>query len=102
MPSIPITDGVDVTVDAQIAPWSTLAKYAADLPKLIAGGADLSHWRLLTLSDPAVSSLDLGISLDKPVPLGNDAPELTLGGDAALHFSVIKGDLFAQDLFGDP
>jgi hypothetical protein len=101
MPSIPISNGLSVTADAQLAPWSALAQYAQDFPKLVASGADLSRWRVLTLSDPAVTSLDTGLALERPVPLGKGAPELTLGGDATVHFEVLTGSMFSPDLYGD-
>jgi hypothetical protein len=101
MPSIPISNGVSVTADAQLAPWSVLAQYAQDFPKLVASGADLSRWKVLTLSDPAVTSLDTGLKLERPVPLGKGAPELILGGDAAVHFEVLTGSMFSPDVHGD-
>ena len=101
MPSIPISDGLSVTADAELAPWSALAQYAQDFPKLVASGADLSRWQLLTLSDPAVQSLDTGLDLARPVPLANGAPALTLGGDAAVHFEILTGAMFSPDVYGD-
>lgn len=101
MPSIPISNGLSVSADAQLAPWSALAQYAKDFPNLVANGADLSRWQLLTLADPAVQSLDTGLSLERPVPLGKGAPEVTLGGDAAVHFEVYTGAMFSPDVYGD-
>jgi hypothetical protein len=101
MPSIPISDGLSVTADAEVAPFSSLKKYARDLPHLIASGGDLSRWKVLTLGDPAVTSLDLGLSFEKPVELGSGAPELTLGADAAVHFEVLTGKMFSPDVYGE-
>lgn len=101
MPSIPISNGLSVTADAQLAPWSALAQYAQDFPKLVASGADLSRWQVLTLSDPAVQSLDTGLALEHPIPLGNGAPALTLGEDAAIHFEVLTDAMFSPDVYGD-
>lgn len=101
MPSIPISDGVSVTADAQLAPFSSLAKYAKDLPKLLTGGIDLSTWKVLTLADPAVQSLDAGLSLSEPIPLTAPAPALTLGADATVHFEVVTGAMFSPDHYGD-
>jgi hypothetical protein len=101
MPSIPISDGFSVAGNAELAPWSSLAKYAQDLPRLLASGADLSRWQVLTLNDPAVRSLDTGLSVEKPIDLGLGAPELTLGADAAVSFEVLTGKMFSPDVYGD-
>jgi hypothetical protein len=101
MPSISISDGVSLTADAQLAPWSCLAKYAQDLPKLVTGGIDLNSWKVLTLADPAVQSLDAGVDVSEPITLSTPAPALTLGANAALHFEVLTGKLFSPDLYGD-
>jgi hypothetical protein len=101
MPSIPISDGVSLTADAQLAPWSSLAKYAQDLPKLVTGGIDLNSWKVLTLADPAVQSLDAGIDISAPIALTEPAPALTLGSTATMHFEVLTGKLFSPDLYGD-
>src|SRR5262249_40353096 len=101
VPSIPISDGISIAADADPAPWSSLAKYAQELPHLIADKADLSRWRILTLSDPALQSLDLGIDLEKPVTLADGVPQLTLGAGGALHTQVITGKLFSPDHYGD-
>ncbi len=101
MPSIPISNGVSVAVDAQLAPWSSLAKYAQDLPRLAANPAQLADWQILTLADPAVQSLDTGLALERPIPLAAGAPSITLGGDATVHFEVITGQMFSPDVYGD-
>src|SRR5689334_9212283 len=89
MQTIPIRDGLSASIDAQLAPWSSLAKYAQELPRLLAAGADFSRLQALTLADPAATSLDLGLTLEKPVALGNGAPDLTINADAGVHFAVI-------------
>jgi hypothetical protein len=101
VPSIPISDGISIAADADAAPWSSLARYAQELPHLIADKADLSRWQILTLSDPALQSLDLGIDLEKPVTLADGVPQLTLGVGGALHTQVITGKLFSPDHYGD-
>src|SRR3954454_8602514 len=101
MASIPISDGFSVTGNIELAPWSSLAKYAQSLPRLLASGADLSRWQVLTLADPAVHSLDAGLSVEKPIDLGGGAPTLTLGGGSSVNFAVITGKMFTPDLYGD-
>src|SRR5262245_28693365 len=101
MPSIPISGGLSATANAELAPFSSLAKYAQELPRLIASGSDLSRWPVLTLNDPAARSLDVGLSLEKPVELGSGAPELTLGAEAAVHFEVLTGKMFSPDVYGE-
>jgi hypothetical protein len=101
MPSIPIADGVSLTADAQLAPWSSLAKYAQDLPQLLTGETDLTKWKVLTLADPAVQSLDAGLSASEPIPLTAPAPALTLGAGSAVHFGVLTAAMFSPDFYGD-
>lgn len=101
MPAIPISDGVSVTANAQLAPWSVLARYAQDLPSLVTTAAPLAAWRSLTLSDPAVRSLDTGLSVQRPVALGASAASLTLCGDGAVHFDILTGAMFSPDHYGD-
>jgi len=103
MPTIPITDKLGVTIDAQLAPGSTFLKYAKQLPLLLLRGADLSHLQALTLTDPAVKSLDPGLTFQEPVSLGTNMPELTIGSSAAVSFRVVPGGdaLFSPDDYGD-
>ena len=101
MPSIPIADGLSLNAEAELAPWSSLAKYAQELPKQLGGGANLSNWKVLTLADPAVQKLDAGLSLERPIPLGAGAPAVTLGIDSVVHFEVITGRMFSPDVYGD-
>src|SRR5689334_20145270 len=101
MPSIPISDGLNITADAQLAPWSSLAKYAQDFPRLVASGADLSQSPLLTLSGVPVNELETGLAFERPIPLSAGAPEVTLGAAGAVHFAVLKDAMFSPDLYGD-
>ena len=101
MPSIPIADGLSLNAEAELAPWSSLARYAQELPKQLAGGANLATWKVLTLADPAVQTLDAGLSLERPIPLGAGAPAVTLGIDSVVHFQVLTGSMFSPDVYGD-
>src|SRR3954454_19086818 len=99
MPSIPISNGLSVIAAAEPAPFSTLARHALELPKLVASGAGLSRWEGLTLADPAIHSLDLGLAIERPIALSGDAASLTLGGNSAVHFAVLTGSMFSPDVF---
>src|SRR5689334_3199663 len=106
MPSIKLSDGFALNVDVQLAPFSALLRYVKSLPSLITGGADLSRISGLTLSDPAVNSLKIGLSFSQPVEFGKGAPALTIQAGADCSFSVInpsRGNdmLFSPDPFGD-
>jgi len=101
MPTIKITDELSAPVDVTLAPTSTLLKYAKELPGMVLHGADLSRLRFLTLSDPAVQSLQAGLAFARPIELGANGPELTLRADAGLSFEVVTGSLFPADHFGE-
>ena len=90
MPDIQITDELGVNVNAALAPTSSLLKYVHDLPGLILKGSDIGRLQILTLNDPAVRSLQPTLSFRRPVSLGIDGPQLTIGADAGASFRVIS------------
>lgn len=106
MPSVQITDRLGVKLDAELAPASTLVKYARGLPGLILHGGDVSQLRILKLGDSAVQSLSPSLSFQQPVGLGAGGPQLTIGADAGVSFRVIcqtpeNTSLFDDDDYGD-
>src|SRR5437764_13513512 len=102
MPTIPIAAGLSLQADAQLAPWSSLQKYASDIPQLLASPADFARWQLLTLSDPAVTELETGVAFEKPVWLTGGAATLRFGADAGGRFAVLTGAMFAPVVCGRP
>jgi len=106
LPAINITDQVTLNIDAELAPGSSLLKYARDLPGIILKGGDLSQLPLLRLSDPAVLSIEPALSFQKPFGLGMSGAQLTIGADAGGSFQVItrtlnRTGLFPGDDFGE-
>ena len=101
MPSVKITDQLGASVEATLAPTSSLLKYAQALPAAVIQGADLSRMQALTLADPAVRSLQPGLTFLQPITLGMGAASLTIRADAAASFQVISGTLFSPDDYGD-
>jgi len=53
MPSIKITDGLGLTLDADLAPLASLVKYVREVPSAVLEGGDIRQLQLLTLNDPA-------------------------------------------------
>ena len=90
MPTIPISDQLGLTVDAQLAPTAALIRYLQQIPKLQFNSLDFSKIGGLTLDDPAVQSLTTGLAFQQPVSLGSGpgAPALTIGAGVSGSFEV--------------
>lgn len=106
MPLIRITDELDATLNASLAPTATLLKSIGELPGLILHGENLGQLQLLKLDDPAVRALQTSLNFERPVSLGAGAPELTIGADAGVSFRVIqrtaeRTSLLDSDDYGD-
>jgi hypothetical protein len=99
--TIKITDQLGLSVDAQLAPASSLVKYAAALPGLILSGADISQLEPMRLDDPALRSLQPALSFSEPVSIGSGG-SLTLAASAGASFKILNsGVLFSPDEYGD-
>ncbi len=70
MATIQVTDDFGLDEDVQLAPFSSLLKYFQQLPALRLANSDLSKAGGLTLDQPALTSLDSGVSFDKAVTAG--------------------------------
>lgn len=105
MPTIKLNDRFGLDVNIQPAPLSAFTRYFQGLPALVAEGADLKTLGGLSLSDPAITSLQTGLSFAEPVEIGREAPKLTVQAGVQGSFSVIAGGdntlLFAPDDYGD-
>src|SRR5439155_26555290 len=106
MPSIKITDQLGVNIDAQVAPASSWLRYARELPGILLQGDSIQNLQLLTLSDPAVTSLQPALTFQQPVSLGKDLPQLTIHAEAGGSFRVLsraagRTALFSPDDYGE-
>lgn len=105
MPTIKLTDQFGLDVSIQPAPLSAFTRYFQALPSLIAEGGDLKGLGVLSLNDPAITSLQTGLSFAEPVEIGPGAPKLTVQAGLAGFFSVVPGGdnefLFTPDDYGD-
>jgi hypothetical protein len=104
MPTIKLTDQFGLDVDAQPAATSALLKYFQQLPSLRFDSLDMSKVGGLTLDQPAVQSLNTGLSFQDPVNLGDDAATLCVAAGAHASFQLIKDadDLPGHDDAVDP
>ena len=108
MPTIRITDNLGASLDAELAPTSSLLKYVGEVPGMILHGEDLSQLQILNLNSPAVRSLRPSLTFQKPLNLGASGARLTFGADAGGSFRVIQrteeqttlfdGDDYGEDL----
>ena len=89
MPSIQLTDqfGLDATVEP--APRSALRKYFQQIPSLRFDNLDLSKIGGLTLDEPAIQSLNTGLSFQNPVNMGDGTPTLSVAAGAHASVEII-------------
>ena len=79
MPSIKITDGLGLTIDADLAPLASLVKCVCEVPSARLEGGDIRQLQMLTLNDPAARALRPTLSFERPVRL-SDGPDNSLSG----------------------
>jgi hypothetical protein len=105
MPTIKLTDQLGLTVDAEINPDSSIAKYIKDLGKLKFPKLNFEELKNVTLDQVPVKSLGTGVDFEQPVNIGVDDTELKVGaglsGSLKL-FSATDKQLFDPEVFGDP
>ena len=106
MPTIRITDNLGASLDADLAPASSLLKYAGEVPGMILRGENLNQLQILNLNSPAVRSLRPSLTFQKPMNLNAGGAQLTIGADAGVSFRVIQRTaeetaLFDTDDYGD-
>lgn len=101
MATIKLSDQFGLDENVQLADTSALLQYARQLPGLLVTGANISQIGGLTLDQPAVASLQTGLSFSDPVALGQDT-ELTIQAGVHGSFAIMTGaSLFSPDAFGD-
>lgn len=105
MPNIKLTDQLGFSVDAEINPDSTIAKYIKGLAKLKFPKLNLASLKDLPLDQAPLKNLQTGIEFEQPVDIGVDGSEMKIGagvsGSLSL-FSAAEEQLFDPEVFGDP
>ena len=105
MPTIKLTDQLGVSVDAEINPDSTIAKYIKDLSKLKFPKLNFAELKNVTLDQAPVKSLKTGIEFEQPVNIGVDDAEMKIGAgvSGSLTLSSNKDEvLFDPEHFAEP
>jgi hypothetical protein len=105
MPTIKLTDQLGFTVDAEIDPDSTIAKYIKGLAKLKFPKLNLASLKDLPLDQSPLKSLQTGIEFEQPVDIGVDGSEMKIGAGASGILSLLSAaeeQLFDPEVFGDP
>lgn len=82
MATIKLTDDLGLDADVKLAPFSSLLKYFQQLPALALSSGDLSKAGGLTLDQPALTTLNLGLSFDKSVSIGPGATAISISAGA--------------------
>lgn len=105
MPTIKLSDQLGATVDAEINPDSTIAKYIKDLSKLKFPKLNFEELKNVTLDQAPVKSLQTGIEFEQPVNIGVDDTEMKIGAGVSGSlrlFSTKDEQLFDPEVFADP
>jgi hypothetical protein len=105
MPTIKLTDQLGASVDAQINPDSTIAKYIKDLSKLKFPKLNFEELKNVTLDQAPVKVLQTGIEFEQPVNIGVDDTEMKIGAGVSgslTLFSAKDEQLFDPEVFADP
>jgi len=80
--TIKLTDELGLDANVKLAPFSSLLKYFQQLPALQMNGGDLSNAAGLTLDQPALTKLNLGLSFDKSIPIGPGSTAVSVSAGA--------------------
>ena len=105
MPNIQLTDQLGFTVDAEIDPDSTIAKYIKGLAKLKFPKLNLASLKDLPLDEAPLKKLQTGMEFEQPVDIGVDGSEMKIGAGASGILSLLSAaeeQLFDSEVFGDP
>lgn len=83
-----------------------LSKYFQDLSDFALVGIDLAQLATQDLTNPAVTSVEGGVTFSQPIKLGTSGVDLTVGANASANLSIFVpsrdgAPLFDPDLFGD-
>src|SRR5580658_5751084 len=90
MATIQVTDDFGLDADVQLAPFSSLLKYFQQLPALHLNNGDLSKAGGLTLDQPALTSIDSGVSFDKTVTVGPDGTAVSVSAGSTGSLQLIQ------------
>ncbi len=90
MATIPLTDDLGLDETVEVAPFSSLLNYVTELPALRAKGGDLSKAGGLTLDQPAVTCLNIGLSFDKAITLGPAGTSISVLASANAGLDLIQ------------
>jgi hypothetical protein len=105
MATIELTDQLGVTIDAEVNPDSTIAKYIKGLSKLKFPKLNFDELKDITLDKASLKNLQTGIEFEQPINIGIEDAELTIGAGVSGSlqlFSANDKQLFDPDVFADP
>jgi hypothetical protein len=88
--TIRLTDDLGLDETVEVAPFSSLLTYVKELSALHAKGADLSKAGALTLDQPAVTSLNVGLSFDKGIAIGPAGTSISVLASANAGVAMIR------------
>jgi len=106
MPTIQLTDQFGLDADVTAGDLSSLAKYFTNLSSLSVTGFNLNAIAGLTLADPAVKSLQAGLTFAQPAGIGSGGATLQLSAGVCGSFNIFVppaagGNLFDPNQYGD-
>jgi hypothetical protein len=102
-----ITDGINADLEVTPNEGSALVKYFKRVSDLSIDGALLALRSGVTLADPAIQTVTVGVNFAQPLDVGTDKVALKIGGGFSGSLGVFKPDganskLFDPDPYEDP
>ncbi|HVN78508.1 MAG TPA: hypothetical protein VMW38_05875, partial [Terriglobia bacterium] len=114
MADVKLTDKVGASIQISPEPGSAIMKYFKAVPDLLIDKKSINEISALTLTDPGITSLQLGLSFRQAVPIGTNEVNLTVKPQVSTEIAVFVPDpnldyahgqtdsLFGSDKFEDP
>jgi len=100
MANIQLTDNFALNEDVKLASFCSLLKYFQQIPAIRLNNGALSKMGGLTLDDPAVTSVSLGLSLDKKIPIGPDSTTVCITAEVDGSLELVRRTPTATSLPG--
>jgi hypothetical protein len=111
MPSISLTDRLGLNFQVEANTFSAIEKYFKIIPQLILREKTVDELRQLSLADPAITSLHVGLDVNQPIPVGTSAVDFAINGGPSGSLDIFvpsselqpgeAGLLFSADDFGE-
>jgi hypothetical protein len=104
MPSFKLNDRFGASIDVAPDAASAIGRYFRQLPEIVANGFDWTRLAGTTLADPALTSIDAGLTFAHPVPVAAAGAEWNVSAGLSGSVRVVAPGgppLLGKDVFAD-